>query len=103
MNSTNTSLDLKVGTLSRSLLKVGGETILQELQQKYPDGITPGKIAVSAGGNLSCKEIYHGVLFKWDKGQGQAEKVHLYNKRHLNLFTVLSFISRGERNISCLM
>ena len=77
MNSTNTNLDLKVGLLSRSLLKVGGETILQELQQKYPDRITLGNIAVSRGGNLPCKEIYHGVLVKWDRGQGTAEKVFI--------------------------
>ena len=75
VNSTNTNLDLKVGTLSRSLLKVGGETILQELQRKYSDGIKLGEIAVSTGGNLLCNEIFHGVLVKWDKGQGTAEKV----------------------------
>ena len=49
---------------------------MQELKRKYPDGIQVGKIARSSGGNLQCKEIYHGVLIKWDQGQGIAEKVN---------------------------
>ena len=51
---------------------------MQELNRKYPDGIQVGKIARSSGGNLQCKEIYHGVLNKWDQGQGIAERVNMH-------------------------
>ena len=78
VNTTNLSLDLRIGTVSRSLIKEGGDIIMQELKRKYPDGIQVGKIARSSGGNLQCKEIYHGVLNKWDQGQGVAERVNMH-------------------------
>ena len=78
MNSTNSKLDLKVGTIAKSLLKVGGEALMHDLQQKYPDGIKLGDVARSVSGQLQCREVYHGVMSKWDKGQGTSEMVNKF-------------------------
>ncbi|XP_060567744.1 protein mono-ADP-ribosyltransferase PARP14-like [Ruditapes philippinarum] len=75
VNSTNKDLDMSLGAISRSLLKVGGDAITQECKTKYPDGIKPGRLAATTGGSLACAEIFHGLLVKWDGGQGHAENV----------------------------
>jgi O-acetyl-ADP-ribose deacetylase (regulator of RNase III) len=75
VNSTNRNLDMNVGAISRTLLKAGGDIIEQECKKKYVDGIKPGEVAVTTGGALSCNELYHGQLIRWDGGQGLAEKV----------------------------
>ena len=49
---------------------------MHDLQRKYPDGVRIGEVAVSTGGSLQCKEVYHGVMNKWDKGEGTSEKVN---------------------------
>jgi O-acetyl-ADP-ribose deacetylase (regulator of RNase III) len=51
---------------------MGGDSIQQECQSKYPDGINPGEIAVTGGGNLGCKIVCHGALPAWDK-KGQSK------------------------------
>ena len=58
------------------MLKLGGELLMHDLQRKYPDGVRIGEVAVSTGGSLQCKEVYHGVMNKWDKGEGTSEKVN---------------------------
>ncbi|XP_053377233.1 protein mono-ADP-ribosyltransferase PARP14-like isoform X2 [Mercenaria mercenaria] len=75
VNSTNKDLDLKIGAISRTLLKAGGDMLDQECKTKYPDGIKSGEVAVTSGGAMKCKELYHGLLAKWDGGQGHAERV----------------------------
>ncbi|XP_053377235.1 protein mono-ADP-ribosyltransferase PARP14-like [Mercenaria mercenaria] len=74
-NSTNLQLDLRIGTLSRLLVKEGGQEIVSEIKEKYPNGIMLGDIAETTGGNLKWKALFHGVLVKWDKGQGYADTV----------------------------
>lgn len=75
VNSTNKNLDLNIGALSRTLLKVGGDKLKTECELKYPDGIKPGEVAITSGGAMKCKTLYHGLLTKWDGGQGHAERV----------------------------
>lgn len=75
VNSTNRDLDLKVGAISRTLLKAGGDALAQECKIKYPDGIKLGEVAVTSGGAMKCKALFHGLLVKWDGGQGHAERV----------------------------
>lgn len=65
VNSTNPNLDLSQGRSSSSLLSAAGRGIQRECQQKYPNGVRPGQIAVTTGGNLACAAIYHGVLTRY--------------------------------------
>lgn len=51
---------------------MGGDTIQQECQSKYPNGLNTGEIAVTGGGNLTCKVVCHGALPAWDK-KGQSK------------------------------
>ncbi|XP_062581304.1 O-acetyl-ADP-ribose deacetylase-like [Saccostrea cucullata] len=65
VHSANPSLDLRQGRASSSLLSAAGKGIQRECIQKYPRKLSPGDIAVTTGGNLACKAIYHGVLTKY--------------------------------------
>lgn len=88
VNSTNKDLNLKIGKLSRTIVNEGGEEILDELTKTYPRGISPGQIAVTTGGKLKCKAIFHGVLEKWDQNQGHAETVRVEKNKistHINV------------------
>lgn len=64
VNSSNSSLDLKKGRASKVLLGAAGDVIQTECE-KYPNGIQDGEIAITSGGQLSCKAIYHGALSKF--------------------------------------
>jgi O-acetyl-ADP-ribose deacetylase (regulator of RNase III) len=75
VNSTNSELNLRIGRLSKAIVKDGGDEIESKLEELYPNGILRGEIAESKAGNLKCKAIYHGVLVDWDNGQGHAEMV----------------------------
>ena len=50
------------GQVATALLKVGGAGIQQELKETYPNGIKMGDIAVSGGGKLMCKKLFHCCL-----------------------------------------
>ncbi|XP_061184931.1 uncharacterized protein LOC133192944 [Saccostrea echinata] len=65
VNGTNPRLDLSQGRASSSLLAAAGRGIQRECRQNYPERLDPGEIAVTTGGNLACKAIYHGVLTKY--------------------------------------
>lgn len=76
MNSTNFNLDLRVGNLSRKILKEGGDQIAVECKQNYPDDLNPGQVAETTAGNLKCKAIFHGVLVpRKEDSQDYAETV----------------------------
>lgn len=79
VNSTSKSLDLKDGVASRVLVEKGGDSIQQECRQKYSDGISEGDIAVTGGGSLKCKQVYHVCLPPWDSGNNKmaAQKILL--------------------------
>ena len=48
--------------MAKALLEVGGAEIQQELKETYPNGIKMGDIAVSGGGKLICKKLFHCCL-----------------------------------------
>ncbi|XP_062593153.1 protein mono-ADP-ribosyltransferase PARP14-like, partial [Saccostrea cucullata] len=54
VNTASKDLRLNYGAVSASISKAGGDSIQQECLNKYPDGINPGEIAVTGGGNLAC-------------------------------------------------
>ncbi|XP_041371316.1 protein mono-ADP-ribosyltransferase PARP15-like [Gigantopelta aegis] len=64
VNSTNTNLDFAVG-IAKAIIKAGGDSIHQECKDKYPNGIKAGEIAVTGGGNLHCRFVYHTTLDMW--------------------------------------
>ena len=45
-----------------------------ERDEKYPNGIHPGEIAVTSGHELNCTKIYHGSLPVWDKDKTYKSK-----------------------------
>lgn len=63
VNSTDKSLVLSSGgKISETVLKYGGEEIQEELNEKYPSGIEPGKVAVTNGHGLPFNYVYHCSL-----------------------------------------
>lgn len=75
VNTASSDLNLSQGAVSASIVKYGGDSIQQECQSKYPNGINPGEIASTSGGKLDCKMVCHGALPPWDKDKGEAKKV----------------------------
>ncbi|XP_062583694.1 O-acetyl-ADP-ribose deacetylase-like, partial [Saccostrea cucullata] len=65
VNTTNPRLDLSLGRASSSLLAAAGRGIQRECRQTYTRKLDPGEIAVTTGGHLACRAIYHGVLTKY--------------------------------------
>ena len=61
MNSAPNNLQLASGQMSAALLKAAGSTIQQECTSAYPVGLQDGEVAITTGGNLACKQIYHAV------------------------------------------
>jgi len=73
VNTTNRSLDLSQGGLSPVLLEAAGQTLQDECNKKAP--IEVGDIAVTSGGNLKCKYVFHVVGKDFDGHGGKGEKV----------------------------
>ena len=71
VSSTTKTLKLNEGAVSKSLLKKGGKSIQQECSSKYSDGISEGDIAITSGGKLQCKKIYHTYLPPWNGGKNK--------------------------------
>ena len=73
VNTTNTDLDLTQGGVARALSKAAGPTLQAECKKKAP--ISPGDIAVTGGGNLQCRYVFHAVATPYKGHIKQAEKV----------------------------
>ncbi|XP_041355434.1 protein mono-ADP-ribosyltransferase PARP14-like [Gigantopelta aegis] len=61
VNSTNTTLNLTEGDISQAILSAAGPDIVKECQ-RYSNGINDWGIAVTSGGKINCKKIYHTSL-----------------------------------------
>ncbi|OPL33486.1 hypothetical protein AM593_03361, partial [Mytilus galloprovincialis] len=72
VNSVNRDLDLETGLGSKALADAGGNAIQKECCEKYPNGITKNEVAVTNGGNLKCRKVYHVTLPKWEMNNKQA-------------------------------
>ncbi|KAH3755856.1 hypothetical protein DPMN_190555 [Dreissena polymorpha] len=76
VNSTNQDLDLRLGTISKQLVAAAGEELIEECRQRYPNGISLGKVAVTSAGQLKTSQrIFHGILPSWDLGKGHSDIV----------------------------
>ncbi|CAI9714773.1 Hypothetical predicted protein [Octopus vulgaris] len=67
VNSSNEELQLDKGSISKLILNTAGPEIQNECYQKYPQGISTSKIAVTKGYNLKCKNVFHLALPPWDE------------------------------------
>lgn len=72
VNSVNSDLDLETGRGSKALADSGGDAIQKECEENYPGGITENEVAVTNGGNLKCRKVYHVTLPKWEDNNKQA-------------------------------
>uniref|UniRef100_K1PDC3 Poly [ADP-ribose] polymerase 14 n=1 Tax=Magallana gigas TaxID=29159 RepID=K1PDC3_MAGGI len=59
------NLKLKNGGMAESLLQAAGPGLQAECDQKYPQGIQSGDLAITGGHNLQCQYVYHGAIPKW--------------------------------------
>ncbi|XP_036364701.1 protein mono-ADP-ribosyltransferase PARP14-like [Octopus sinensis] len=67
VNSTNKQLQLNDGSISKFILNAAGPEMQDECNQKYPQGISTFKIAITKGYNLKCKNVFHLALPSWDE------------------------------------
>ncbi|KAH9492135.1 hypothetical protein Btru_048699 [Bulinus truncatus] len=67
VNSVSSSLDLEAGKLTPAILKEAGDQIQTELKTRYSKGIGLGDFAVSSGGNMLCKYIFHAAMWTYTK------------------------------------
>lgn len=81
VNSSHRSLDLSKGRASKALLEAAGDGIQTECRTNYPNGIQDGEIAITSGGQLLCKAIYHGALSKYTYDEG--EKVNEFCETYI--------------------
>ncbi|CAI9716753.1 protein mono-ADP-ribosyltransferase PARP14-like [Octopus vulgaris] len=72
INSTNKSLQLNIGAISKSILNAAGPQIQVECNQKYPQGISTSELAITKGYNLKCKKVFHLVLPPWDENSSDS-------------------------------
>nr|KAG5706732.1 hypothetical protein BaRGS_007235 [Batillaria attramentaria] len=98
VNSTSPELDLGRGSVSASILKVGGSSLQEECRQKYPSGIKAGEIAHTRGHGLACKEVYHLALTTWSSAASRTLSTVLFEcleRASKNLYTSIAFPALG--------
>ncbi|CAG2206177.1 BACH1 [Mytilus edulis] len=103
VNTTSTNLQLNYGAVSQSLLCVGGPQLQKECNQKYPDGVNIGDVAVTSGGSLKCDVIFHGALPQW-KETGALTILQTFMKNCLttansNGYTSIAFPALGTGSL----
>ena len=76
------------GQVATALLEVGGAGIQQELKETYPNGIKMGDIAISGGGKLMCKKLFHCCLPE----EKDEEKIQAVSVKSLLLSMVLVMV-----------
>lgn len=55
---------------------VGGPSIMQETNEKYPEGCATGNAVVTGAGNLPARYVFHAVGPVWRGGRsGEAEQL----------------------------
>ncbi|XP_036364551.1 protein mono-ADP-ribosyltransferase PARP15 isoform X7 [Octopus sinensis] len=81
VNSTNKSLQLNSGAVSKSILNAAGPQIQNECNEEYSRGISISEIAVTKGYNLNCKNVFHLALPYWNEYSSDSKfEEYLQNK-----------------------
>ena len=82
----------------KSIAKVAGTEILDEIKNTYSEGIKHGDIAVLSGYKLQCQKVYLTALPKWTPG---GEKVSGYKLQCQKVYlTVLPKCTTGGEKVS---
>jgi O-acetyl-ADP-ribose deacetylase (regulator of RNase III) len=71
VSSDNNHLSMQAG-VSRVILKAAGKQVRQEASKHIPLNI--GDVAVTSGGKLAAKYIFHAVTTDLDTGRGPSEE-----------------------------
>ncbi|XP_062607832.1 uncharacterized protein LOC134269645 isoform X1 [Saccostrea cucullata] len=58
-------LKLKNKGMAETMLMAAGPGLQKDCDDKYPNGIQYGDIAITGGHKLQCQFVYHGALPKW--------------------------------------
>ena len=94
VNSVDSDLDLSKGRGSKVLSESGGQSIQQECLKNYPSGISENEVAVTNGGNLKCRKIYHVHLPKWEDNNSQVINMIVEKNFSIILFIFNSSFSK---------
>ncbi|XP_069131153.1 protein mono-ADP-ribosyltransferase PARP14-like [Argopecten irradians] len=73
---TNSSgnLNLKAGRTTKALLDAGGETLQEQCNTNYPQGIRAGEVATTTGGNLNCQYVFYCFMTSWKDAETAFSK-----------------------------
>lgn len=61
-------LDLSKGHTTSVVSRTAGSSLQNECNEHYGGGIDVGDVAITRGGNLKCKRVYHITLPQWALG-----------------------------------
>ena len=94
-------LHLNRGKSSKSLLDVGGQGLMAEIETRYPNGVKHGEVATISGGSLQCQELYLGYLPGWKDGNGKVCILEKYygKLQGMIIFKTVSIFLKKTNNI----
>lgn len=78
INSTNSTLDLKTGTLSKVLLEKCGDELQKECSEYAP--LKPENVVVTKAKNIKANFIYHIALADYQPDHHSATRVRPCSK-----------------------
>lgn len=78
VNTTDPQLNFTSGKVSAALLGAAGPGLQQECRHKYPAGIKPNSLAVTAGHDLKCHQVFH-ITLPLHREDIESVKVHANN------------------------
>ncbi|CAL1541137.1 unnamed protein product [Lymnaea stagnalis] len=104
VTSIRPDLNMSMGLVITSVLRQGGDELQDELNTKYPQGIKYGEFAVSGGGKLPLKRIYHASLPQWDSNTSvdviKTVVTDMLNEASKESLTTIAMPALGSGNLS---
>ena len=82
------------------MLKEAGDELQDECNRKYPRGVTYGDIAVTGGGKLRCKEVYHVCCKTWNGEETRKVNATVHDNGHRREKTCLGGLRKTEAQTS---
>ena len=99
VNSTNSNLDLKTGTLSQKLLKACGDELQKQCSEYSP--LKPEAVAVTEAKNLHAQSIYHVALPDYQQDLYSAQRVKKQQQWYkIDLILAQFFMNRNLGELS---